>query len=62
MTEQSCKTCDYSSFDEKSFGDGWCWWANRNPLPVSFCWTIKKSGTYDTWGKDCPCWIIKKSA
>ena len=59
MTAKSCKTCDYFDRDQIVIGEGngWCWWASRNPVPS--CYSQAECATWDGDGAICPCWRVK---
>ena len=59
MTEQSCKTCDYFSLEDKPRGDGagFCFWMIRNPIPD--CVAKWEHDTEESAGETCPCWRTK---
>ena len=57
MNEQTCGTCDHFKRDQVNTTSGTCWWATKNPVPISYTENI--SLTYSTWGKNCPCWVEK---
>lgn len=57
MPEQSCKTCDYFDGKDPIIGNGWCWWASRNPVPT--CFSQCECETWEDLGAVCPCWERK---
>lgn len=62
MTAKSCKTCDYFDRDQIVIGEGngWCWWASRNPVPM--CFSPCECETWEDLGTVCPCWERKSLA